>query len=200
VAAAAPGLFKDSEISNADAARYSLILIGAPRRTWWPTAWRTGAAGGGWGPREDRRRSFAASDARVQMIYPNPLNAQRYVLEVRRPPPAACTSGTRTACATRNSISPSKTGTWRGATGARRHRDVGGRRAGSIGTGRSRMGWWSRATPKPEQEQLCCPPRPTAHRSEDPGFRGRLPINVWPVIKVQVTGTIDGPVLASNRR
>jgi hypothetical protein len=78
-----PRLFKDSEISNADAARYSLILIGGPEanlvahrladRVPLEVAGDHVKIGG---------RSFAVSDARVQMIYPNPLNAQRYVLEV----------------------------------------------------------------------------------------------------------------------
>ena len=78
-----PRLFKDAEFSDADAARYSLILIGGPEanlvarrladRVPLEVAADHVKIGG---------RSFAASDARVQMIYPNPLNAQRYVLEV----------------------------------------------------------------------------------------------------------------------
>jgi hypothetical protein len=78
-----PRVFKDSELSDADAARYSLILIGGPdanlvaRRLAGKLPLEVAAdhvkiAG----------RSFAASEARVQMIFPNPLNAQRYVLVV----------------------------------------------------------------------------------------------------------------------
>ncbi|MGD0015349.1 MAG: prolyl oligopeptidase family serine peptidase, partial [Bryobacteraceae bacterium] len=78
-----PRVFKDSELSDQDAARYSLILIGGPdanlvaRRlaTKLPLEITAGQVkiGG---------RSFPASDARVQVIFPNPLNPQRYVLLV----------------------------------------------------------------------------------------------------------------------
>ena len=78
-----PRHFKDSEITDADAARYSLVLIGGP------DANLVARKLAGKLPLEvagDRisigGRSFAVTDARVQMIYPNPLNAQRYVLVV----------------------------------------------------------------------------------------------------------------------
>jgi pimeloyl-ACP methyl ester carboxylesterase len=78
-----PRVFKDSELSNEDAARYSLILIGGPdanlvaRRLAAKLPLEVAADHVKIGD-----RSFAASDARVQMIFPNPLNAQRYVLVV----------------------------------------------------------------------------------------------------------------------
>lgn len=79
----APRVFKDSELSNDDASRYSLLLIGGPNEN---SAFKKL---GGKIPLEispDRikigSRSFEAADARVQIIYPNPLNRQRYVLTV----------------------------------------------------------------------------------------------------------------------
>ena len=86
----APRVFKDSEISDQDAARYSLLLIGGTdanlvaRRLAGKLPVEVAAdhiAVGG--------RSFAARDARVQMIYPNPLNAERYVVLVASATPGA---------------------------------------------------------------------------------------------------------------
>lgn len=75
-----PRVFKDTEISDADIARYSLILIGgadanavsAKLSAKLPVkiaADRIAIDG----------RSFAANDAALQMLYPNPRNPQRYV-------------------------------------------------------------------------------------------------------------------------
>ncbi len=75
-----PRVFKDTEISDADLARYSLILVGgadanavtarlAGKLPLKVTADRVVIDG----------KSFAAKDAAVQMLYPNPLNAARYV-------------------------------------------------------------------------------------------------------------------------
>jgi pimeloyl-ACP methyl ester carboxylesterase len=76
-------VFLDSELSDADAARYSLILIGGPDAN---LVARKLAAKLPIELAADHvkigDRSFAASDARVQMIVPNPLNAERYVLLV----------------------------------------------------------------------------------------------------------------------
>jgi hypothetical protein len=76
-----PRVFKDSELSDEDAARYSLILIGGADANL--VARRLAAKL----PLEVAvdhvkidGRSFAAHDAYVQTIYLNPLNAQRYVL------------------------------------------------------------------------------------------------------------------------
>lgn len=78
-----PRIFKDSEISEQDAAHYSLLLIGGPeanlvaRRMAGKLPIEIAAneikIGG---------RAFAANDARVQMIFPSPLNGQRYVVVV----------------------------------------------------------------------------------------------------------------------
>jgi hypothetical protein len=76
-----PRLFKDSELSDQDAAHYSLLLIGGPdanlvaRRLKLPVEVAADSVriGG---------RSFRAKDARVQAILPNPLNSERYVLLV----------------------------------------------------------------------------------------------------------------------
>jgi enterochelin esterase-like enzyme len=75
-----PRVYLDSELSDADAARYSLILIGGPDANLVARKLAVKLPvevavdhikiGG---------RSFAATGARVQMIYPNPLNAGRYV-------------------------------------------------------------------------------------------------------------------------
>lgn len=78
-----PRVFKDSELSDRDAARYSLILVGGPEANL--AARRL----------SDRlpvevsadkvrigERSFEAPGARVQAVFPNPLNASRYVLIV----------------------------------------------------------------------------------------------------------------------
>jgi dienelactone hydrolase len=75
-----PRLFKDSEISDADLAKYSLILIGgadansvtarlAPKLPLRVFADRVEIGG----------KAFAARDATVQLLYPHPRNAQRYV-------------------------------------------------------------------------------------------------------------------------
>lgn len=75
-----PRVFRDTEISDADVARYSLMLIGGPRENAVTARLATKlpvriAA--------DRividGRAFPVSDAAVQMLYPNPRNAQRYV-------------------------------------------------------------------------------------------------------------------------
>lgn len=78
-----PRVFLDSELSDADAARYSLILIGGP------DANRVARKLAAKLPIELAAdhvkigdRSFAVSDVRVQMIFPNPLNAERYVVLV----------------------------------------------------------------------------------------------------------------------
>jgi hypothetical protein len=78
-----PRVYKDSELSNEEASRYSLLLIGGPNEN---LAFKKL---GGNIPLEispDRikigHRSFEAVDARIQMIYPNPLNRQRYLLTV----------------------------------------------------------------------------------------------------------------------
>lgn len=78
-----PRVFKDSELSEADAVKYSLILIGGPDanlvtrkladRLPLKLTKDTVTIG---------NRSFAATDARMQMIRPNPLNPQRYVVVV----------------------------------------------------------------------------------------------------------------------
>jgi hypothetical protein len=75
-----PRVFKDTEIEQADMARYSLLLVGGaeanrvtarlaakvPLRIWKDRITIDGKA-------------FAVQGAAVQMIYPNPLNAERYV-------------------------------------------------------------------------------------------------------------------------
>jgi dienelactone hydrolase len=75
-----PRLFKDTEISDADIAGYSLILIGGP------DANAVTARLAGKLPVKlaaDRvvidGKAFATRDAALQMIYPNPRNDQRYV-------------------------------------------------------------------------------------------------------------------------
>lgn len=73
-----PRAFLDSEISDADAARYSLLLIGGPEAN--RVARKLGLVEIAPDHVTIRGRSFAASGARVQAIYPNPLNPQRYVL------------------------------------------------------------------------------------------------------------------------
>lgn len=78
-----PRVFRDTEISDDDIARYSLILIGGPnanlvagkfasRLPLDVAADRVTVAG----------RAFPAHDARIQFIYPNPANPHRYVLVV----------------------------------------------------------------------------------------------------------------------
>ena len=73
-----PRVFLDSEISDADAARYSLLLIGGPEAN--RISRKFGLVEIAPDHVTIRGRSFAATDARVQVIYPNPLNPQRYVL------------------------------------------------------------------------------------------------------------------------
>jgi len=76
-------VLKDSELTDADAARYSLILIGGPdanlvtRKLAGGIPLEISADHVKIGP-----RSFPAADARVQLIYPNPLNKQRYVVVI----------------------------------------------------------------------------------------------------------------------
>ncbi len=77
---ARPRVFKDTEISPDDMARYSLLLIGGPSENLAAKALAgklplqvsgsTVTLGG---------RTFAAPDAAIGMIYPNPLNRDRYV-------------------------------------------------------------------------------------------------------------------------
>jgi hypothetical protein len=73
-------VFKDTEISSDDMARYSLLLFGGPEAN------RVVAKLAAKLPLQvsaDRitidGRTFPVKDAAVQMIYPNPLNAERYV-------------------------------------------------------------------------------------------------------------------------
>jgi len=76
-------VFKDSELTDADAARYSLVLIGGAdanlvtRKLAGKIPLEVSADQVKIGS-----RSFPVSDARVQLIYPNPLNKQRYVMIV----------------------------------------------------------------------------------------------------------------------
>jgi hypothetical protein len=80
-------VFLDSEISDADAARYSLLLIGGPEAN--RVARKFGLVEIAPDHVTIRGRSFAATDARVQVIYPNPLNPQRYVLVAGASSPGA---------------------------------------------------------------------------------------------------------------
>jgi pimeloyl-ACP methyl ester carboxylesterase len=75
-----PRVFLDSEISDGDAARYSLLLIGGAEANL--VARRLGRVDIAPDHVTIQGRSFAATGARVQAIYPNPLNPQRYVLLV----------------------------------------------------------------------------------------------------------------------
>jgi dienelactone hydrolase len=76
-------VFKDTELTDADAARYSLVLIGGAdanlvtRKLAGKIPLEVSADQVKIGS-----RSFPAADARVQLIYPNPLNARRYVMIV----------------------------------------------------------------------------------------------------------------------
>ncbi len=75
-----PRLFKDTEISEADIAKYSLILIGGPEAN------RVAAR---LAPRVPLRirgdvitvggQDYHAKNAGIQMLYPNPRNAERYL-------------------------------------------------------------------------------------------------------------------------
>ena len=82
-----PRVFLDSEITDADAARYSLLLIGGPNDN------RISRKLGLVEVAADRvvidGRPFAAVDAHVQLIRPNPLNPQRYALIVAANSPGA---------------------------------------------------------------------------------------------------------------
>jgi dienelactone hydrolase len=76
----APRVFLDTEIKDEDIARYSLILFGgadANRVTTKLSAKLPLRISAG-GVRIDGKE-FKARDAAVQMVYPNPLNAERYV-------------------------------------------------------------------------------------------------------------------------
>ncbi|MGO9231459.1 MAG: prolyl oligopeptidase family serine peptidase [Bryobacteraceae bacterium] len=75
-----PRVFEDTEIEEADMAKYSLLLVGGP------DANRVTARLAAKLPLQiatDRiaidGKGFAVKDAAVQMIYPNPLNPERYV-------------------------------------------------------------------------------------------------------------------------
>ena len=75
-----PRVFKDTEIKDADMAKYSLLLFGGP------DANRVAVKLAARLPLQilkDRiaidGKAFPVKDAAVQMIYPNPLNAERYV-------------------------------------------------------------------------------------------------------------------------
>jgi dienelactone hydrolase len=78
-----PRVFKDTEIKDADLAQYSLLLIGGPEAN------RVSARLASKLPLSvspDRitidGKAFPAKDAAVQMLYPHPLNPERYVLIV----------------------------------------------------------------------------------------------------------------------
>ncbi len=78
-----PRVFKDTELAPADAARYSLLLFGGPAEN---------AVAAQLADRLPLKisadevrigeKSFKAKDAAVQLIHPNPLNPERYVLVV----------------------------------------------------------------------------------------------------------------------
>ena len=75
-----PRVFTDTEINDADMAKFSLLLVGGPEAN------RVTAQLAARLPLQiasDRitvdGKGFAAKDAAVQLIYPNPLNAGRYV-------------------------------------------------------------------------------------------------------------------------
>ncbi|MGO9864809.1 MAG: prolyl oligopeptidase family serine peptidase [Terriglobales bacterium] len=75
-----PRVFKDTEIKDADMAKYSLLLIGGPEAN------RVTAKLAGKLPLQISTdsifidgKAFPVKDAAVQMIYPNPLNPERYV-------------------------------------------------------------------------------------------------------------------------
>src|ERR1035441_1467409 len=75
-----PRVFQDTEIKDAEMANYSLLLVGGP------DANRVTAQLAARLPLKiaaDRvtidGKSFPAKDAAVQMLYPNPLNPERYV-------------------------------------------------------------------------------------------------------------------------
>lgn len=78
-----PRCFNDTEIADEQMRSYSLILIGGPeenavtKRLAKDIPLKTGPGGV-----EIGGKLFAARDAAVQMIYPHPLNAKRYVVMV----------------------------------------------------------------------------------------------------------------------
>jgi len=76
-------LFKDTEITDADLAKYSLMLIGGPEAN------RVTAKLAAKLPLKISSdqivldgKAFAVKDAAVQVLYPNPLNSDRYVLVI----------------------------------------------------------------------------------------------------------------------
>jgi dienelactone hydrolase len=75
-----PRVFKDTEISDADVAKYSLILIGGADAN---AVTAKLASGLPLKIAADRvlidGKAFPARDAAVQLLYPNPRNAERYV-------------------------------------------------------------------------------------------------------------------------
>jgi hypothetical protein len=75
-----PRVFLDSEIDAADIARYSLVLIGGPEanRVSAKLASKLPLRVFAEGVRIDGQQ-FSTRDAAVQMVYPNPMNAERYV-------------------------------------------------------------------------------------------------------------------------
>ena len=78
-----PRVFRDSEITDADAARFSVVLIGGPDEN--RLAKRLGSSLPlRVSPTEIAvdGHSFPVHDAVVQLIYPSPLNPARYVLVV----------------------------------------------------------------------------------------------------------------------
>jgi dienelactone hydrolase len=78
-----PRLFKDTEIGEEDLARYSLVLVGGPadNAVAKRLAGRVPLEVGPGAVTIDGTR-FDAPDALVAMIYPSPLNAERYVAVV----------------------------------------------------------------------------------------------------------------------
>jgi dienelactone hydrolase len=75
-----PRVFLDTEITDADMARYSLMLIGGPEANK-VTAKLAAKLPLQLSPNVIRidGKDFKVKDAGVQMLYPNPLNAERYV-------------------------------------------------------------------------------------------------------------------------
>jgi hypothetical protein len=75
-----PRVFLDTEIGDADIARYSLILVGGPddNRVSAKLAARLPLRLSADAIRIDGKE-FKVKDAAVQMLYPNPMNAERYV-------------------------------------------------------------------------------------------------------------------------
>jgi dienelactone hydrolase len=76
-----PRVFEDTKISDGDAARYSLLLVGGPSEN--AVAKRLA----GQIPLQVRKdaivvdgKAFPAADAGVSLVYPSPLNPERYVV------------------------------------------------------------------------------------------------------------------------